>query len=145
MIKLHNLYKGVLQSKVDFKKMRVHFRRTVWGMCFKKLGCFPLKYSLSDLSQLIFTARSWGQKLNAGLFLHQVDLIFTVSHPVCCLSSHRLNVGNWQVSNIDGQNAGGFRNLELAQNIQILHVCKISQENRLFCEMSTASYFHVRF
>lgn len=83
--------------------MRFHFRRTVWGMHFKKLGYFPLKCGLSDLSQLIFRAKSWGQKLNAGLFLNQVDLIFTVSHPVCCLSSHRLNVGNWQVSNIDGQ------------------------------------------
>ena len=51
----------------------------------------------------IFRAKSWGQKLNAGLFLNQVDLIFTVSHPVCCLSPRRLNVGNWQVSNIDGQ------------------------------------------
>ena len=57
----------------------------------------------SDFSELIFRAKSRGQKLDVGLLLTQVDLIFTVSHPVFCLSSRRLNVRNGQVSNIDGQ------------------------------------------
>lgn len=70
---------------------------------FRNWGCFLFKCDLAALSQLIFGVKSCGQKQNAELLLNQVDLIFTVSHSVCYLSSHGLNAGNWQVSNIDGQ------------------------------------------
>lgn len=137
--------KGILQSKVDkfFKERRVHFQRIVWAMHSKKISLFLLKCDLSDLSPLIFRPKSRDQKLHAGLLLNQVDLIFTVSHTVCCLSSHRLHVGNWQGVKYWWENASGFKHWEHAQNIQVAQVCKISQEDRLLCEISTVSYFHM--
>lgn len=76
-----------------------HFEVCTW----KKFEVVSPINVWSDFSQLLFKAKSCGQRLKAGFSLNQVDLIFTVLHPACCLSSHGLNVRNWQISNIDGQ------------------------------------------
>lgn len=107
------------------------FPLKMWPMWFVRCG---------SSSGPNYVARSENEGL---FFLNQVDLIFTVSHPVCCLSSHGLNVGNWQVSNIDGQMLVDSETWNLPKISTSLTSVKISQENRLFCEMPRAFYFHM--